>query len=564
MPKNISHELIIIFVAFLFNSCAHQLPPGGGEEDKIPPKVISVYPESGTINFSDNKVMFEFSEYVDKRKFQESIFISPYIEDELEFSWGGKEVEIIFPKNLKPNQTYVITLGTDITDLRRNKLDEAYTSKFSTGNMIDDGEISGRVFAENPFGLMIFLYDIESENEFVDYSQRKPDYITQTAKDGSFNLLGLPNSWFRIIAVKDEFRNLLYDIEQDKIGFACRDILLTDSVKSVKDVFFEIVKEDTSKPILLSAKFIDLNHVTVNFNEPVDSTTFKLESFFVKKKDSLENVKVEGYFRAKLPSTSMNLAMSGLQIDSDYELTLTNVGDYFGNMMDTSTVEFTTNSLQDTIKPKLLEFRPFERSGTTDYQKPTIYFIFDDYIKKDDLASSISFEDSTKNKIEFDLEFIDGSVFFVRVKKLLLPKMDYRLQLDLKNFSDFANNYVDSIFVLNFRTNDDSFFGEISGLIKNVPLPVKNYFVQAKGIDGSKVNYKTTVDSTGKYKIDKILQGSYLLKLFNDESEIGVFKNGSSFENKFSDRFIYYGDTVKVKPRWPTTDLNFDFEKLLR
>ncbi len=57
----------------LLLGCANQLPPGGGEVDKIPPEIIYSYPENGTINFKDDYIEFEFSEYVDKRSFKDAI-----------------------------------------------------------------------------------------------------------------------------------------------------------------------------------------------------------------------------------------------------------------------------------------------------------------------------------------------------------------------------------------------------------------------------------------------------------------------------------------------------------
>ncbi len=69
--------------------CANQLPPPGGEPDNIPPIIVEVYPADGTINFDENYFELEFSEYVDKRSVTDAIFISPFIEGALEYSWNG-------------------------------------------------------------------------------------------------------------------------------------------------------------------------------------------------------------------------------------------------------------------------------------------------------------------------------------------------------------------------------------------------------------------------------------------------------------------------------------------
>ena len=86
---------ILIVIVLLLSGCAGQRPPEGGPVDSVPPEIISVYPAPNTVNFSDNKVALEFSEYVDRRSTEEAIFISPSIEAK-EFDWSGTEVEISF------------------------------------------------------------------------------------------------------------------------------------------------------------------------------------------------------------------------------------------------------------------------------------------------------------------------------------------------------------------------------------------------------------------------------------------------------------------------------------
>ena len=53
-----------------FYGCANQQPPGGGEEDKIPPKVKILEPRANTLNNRGNSLSFEFDEYVDRRVFR--------------------------------------------------------------------------------------------------------------------------------------------------------------------------------------------------------------------------------------------------------------------------------------------------------------------------------------------------------------------------------------------------------------------------------------------------------------------------------------------------------------
>ncbi len=548
-----------------FSSCANQLPPGGGEEDKIPPEIIAYYPVQEATNFSDNKVVIEFSEYVDKRSVQESIFISPYFEDSPELSWSGKEVEIIFPEKLKENQTYVVTLGTDISDLRRNKLSESFTLQFSTGDKIDKGVISGRIYDDNPFNVLVHLYKIDTENSIVNYSERRPDFVSQTSRDGKFTLSGLQNGWYRLIAVRDQFKDFLYQVKQDQIGLPSEDFLLTDSIQTIDNISIELTREDTSKPVLLSAKSVDNNHILITFSEPIDSTSLSIEKLILLEKKQDTKANILGYYRARLPSTSMMIVSSDVNPELDYDLKIWNVKDYFGNESDTNRVSFTSVLEKDTTAPKLLDSRPFEKSGTTDYLAPIIHFVFDDFIANDNLKSAISFVDSSNHKVDFEIQYIDKSAFNLIPSLSLKPKMDYKLSLDLNIFRDLAGNKVDSIFSISFRTNDESFFSEISGTVSNFEKQkTGKVFIAANGIDGPRQKYAAKVDASGKYEIRRMLQGSYLIKMIEDESGKGTQNRGSTIKNEYSSKFVYYSDTLKIKPRWPVTDVNFDYKKLTR
>ena len=133
------NTLIFLLLSLVFLiKCANQLPPTGGDVDRIPPEIDEVFPADGTINFEKDYFEIDFSEYVDKRSVRDAIFISPFIEGTLEFSWTGKTLEVVFPEKLKKDVTYTITIGTDVVDLNnKNRMAESYTFSFSTGDKID-------------------------------------------------------------------------------------------------------------------------------------------------------------------------------------------------------------------------------------------------------------------------------------------------------------------------------------------------------------------------------------------------------------------------------------------
>ena len=166
-------------LVFIAAGCANQLPPPGGDVDKIPPEVVEMIPQNGTTNYKENYVEFTFSEYVDKRSVQDAFFMSPNQEGKIEFDWSGKSVEVIFEDSLRKNTTFIITIGTEVKDLNNgNNMAGSVNLTFSTGDEIDFCSVEGRIYAKKPLGTMIFAYMLA--DTIPDPTVQKPHYLTQT------------------------------------------------------------------------------------------------------------------------------------------------------------------------------------------------------------------------------------------------------------------------------------------------------------------------------------------------------------------------------------------------
>ncbi len=541
---------IIIIAILIFAGCANQLPPGGGPVDREPPQILRTFPEQGSINFNKNFVEFEFDEYINKGTVFNSIFISPYISDEIEIKWSGKKLRIQFPDQLKNNQTYVISLGTDISDLRGNKLKESFTLKFSTGEKIDEGEISGRVFDAKPDGVFIFFYLIDSVGKKIDYTLIKPDFVTQTSKDGNFKLIGLPNGIFRIIAIRDKMKNLVFNPDEDEIGLPVNDFILSDSLKVIKNVFFELQKIDTTRPILNSVKFEDLNHINLNFNEPIDLSNLNVSNFTLY--DSLKNNSLNPAAFYLKDDKTIILVFDSLQKETDYQVRVDGVSDLSNNKVK-STMNFYTENIKDTIPLLLHSIKCNYSQNIMEYFQSEFYVKFNDYIKEEDFLSAVSITDTGNNPLKFSYSRVDSASFDLR---LLTSKQKEKIlvRLNLGRLKDLTGNSIDTVVVQQLETNSESEYSSISGFIKNRNLVNDELIVEAINTNFQK-RFSTLV-TNNSYQIKNLLPGSYFLRL-------GVTKKNLPREN-FSNPFTYYPDTIKVKSRWPVTDVNFDAKNLIR
>jgi hypothetical protein len=80
------------------------------------------------------------------------------------------------------NTTFVVTVGTAVQDGRNNKLASSFSLAFSTGKVLDEGEMSGRVIStSSAAGLDVWAYRCDGISD-PDPSEQEPDYIVQCPK----------------------------------------------------------------------------------------------------------------------------------------------------------------------------------------------------------------------------------------------------------------------------------------------------------------------------------------------------------------------------------------------
>lgn len=245
---SVCKSIVSLTTSFLIiHGCANQLPPGGGEEDKTPPKIVGSNPKQGTTNFKGDRIEIRLSEYVDRRSFQDAFRISPPVQGEIEFDWRGKDVDVVFPKPLRkmyPDKTFLVNLNSTLTDIHGNALTQPQTFAFSTGSTIDKAQISGTVFNNEKKILTILAYNIADGEDKYAPSTRLADYITETSSEGNYTLPNLAPGKYRIIAIHDDDRNLFYTADREGYALLSSDIAIHDSmlVTNVDFYFNDLTK----------------------------------------------------------------------------------------------------------------------------------------------------------------------------------------------------------------------------------------------------------------------------------------------------------------------------------
>ncbi len=556
--EKLKYSIIILSILFL-QSCANQLPPGGGDLDTTPPVITEGYPTDGTINFKDDHFELSFSEYVDKRSLKDAIFISPAIDGNLELDWTNKTVDVYFPNSLKQNVTYVVTIGTDVVDYNnKNRMSQAYTFAFSTGNKIDKRIISGKVYDKKPDGVMIFAYKVDTSS--INPLKVKPDYISQTGKNGTYKLSGLAEGKYRVFAINDEYHDLLYQPQQDKYGAPFKEISLIGNDTLFTGLDFLLTQADTVSPRLISATMTDKNHILVKLSKNLDTSLVSANNFIVVDSTKKENIIPRFAFKGNTKNLEMVLVVDkNVSVDDEYILIAKELKDELGNTFYQDTVTMIPTDKADTTKPGIFKTDPVQSSNTIDYQNQRYNFYFNDAVNVSGYKSGISFTDTSGNKVDFNSYFKDDGHLVINPLTDLLPKKDYVIKLNFKYFKDIAGNYLDSVYQYKFKTISGLDFTGVSGKF-TTNEKLQNPVLILESTDNDALVYKQNPMQNGSFKFERIQPGNYSLWAFDDKDSTKKFNYGWVKPFKTSDRFSFYPDTLKLRSRWIVTDVKMEFK----
>jgi hypothetical protein len=548
---------IVFLAALIVAGCAGQIPPPGGPLDTTPPSVIRTMPDSNATRVGDNSIELEFSEYVDRRSVEESIFISPYV-GSLEFDWGTTDVRVNFSEQLKKNTTYVVNIGTDVVDIRaRNRMAAGQTLAFSTGDSIDRGLISGRVFDAKPEGVMIFAYGLNNYNpDTLDPSTAKPDYIMQTGKNGIFRLSNLAFGRYRVVAMRDEFRNLLYEKQTDQFGVTVGDTAVTNERPTVTDLWFRLSQEDTTKPFLTSVQPLADKHVQVRFSEPLDSITFRNASFTIIDTLNLKPAVVVLSSLSRVTPTVVDLITEG-SLDSGvvYRIGAKRIFDQVGNPMDSShaSMDFVGTGIPDTIRavPGVQGVSDSTRGIALEqvfeiaFSKPVLH---------QPLSSSITLRDSTSSVVPSNLRWLNASDVELAPVAPLRSKAWYQIRVVLDSVQDyFGNRWKDSIWSVRFQSIDLRTTGTVDGVVVDDAKERGRgmIYVNVTSVDVNPPRERILhLAKPGSFSVDRLPEGRYTINGFRDADSSGSYSFGRPFPFVPSERFAVSSDTVKVRARW--------------
>lgn len=211
--KKFFYLLLFALLILLVKNCATPMGPTGGERDTEGPTVVSTEPENGTTNFEGDEVSFSFDQFIDRNSFRQHVSIEPDLGIQYEVDFRRKTATVEFQSPLPDNTTIIVKLGTDVSDTDRNEMDSPFDLALSTGDVLDNATITGRLLNANTgkgdTGDRVFLYA-----EPFDFTERAR-YVAETDTAGRIRFGYLSDGSYKAFYVNDINQNRIWDQERE-------------------------------------------------------------------------------------------------------------------------------------------------------------------------------------------------------------------------------------------------------------------------------------------------------------------------------------------------------------
>lgn len=246
MKKGFFYILLVLIISkfmFFTTGCANIVPPTGGPRDSLPPRLVSVSPKDSSLNFSEKRIVFTFNEYVDVQNSRENMIVSPTPKIDPVVEFKLRTVTVRLKDTLEANTTYSINFGNAIRDYNESNELKNFTYVFSTGNKLDNHQLSGKVLlAENgkiDTTLTVMLHRSGDDSAVI---KDRPRYIAKVDRTGNYNFRNLPAGTFHLYAIKDEGGTKRYLSKSQLFAFASKPVTLTDN--TVADTLYAYIESE--------------------------------------------------------------------------------------------------------------------------------------------------------------------------------------------------------------------------------------------------------------------------------------------------------------------------------
>ena len=574
--------LALFFFAFVLLNCATSVAPGGGPEDKYPPRVAGVYPAPNSTNMPlELNIHLQFDEWIATSVPRSAVTISPPLEKKLKFEVDGDELYVTSRARLDSNTTYTVTIASGLKDLHGNAVADPFRLTFSTGSIIDSLSVSGRAMVTASMiqkkqfptvGLFLigaterashhYLEKYRDSTQTVDadsipkLTKEQPLFSTQTDSLGRFHLAGLKAGHYRVVAFLDVNGNQKIETSAELAGVAVSDLNLTPEFADT--LWIPLSDQDTTPVSLESITQVGKNALTAKFSKNllIDSTLLDKENCVLLTPDSTR-IRPTWIFRAPR-STDMEFVFDSLpNRDSSYTFLCTTGKDSVGRVLDSRLASLSidwTEQKGDTLPTKMVASAPAMNAKNI-FPKDSIEITYDKPVADSVLDSlrRVLVLVQNQDTLPVRIERKDPVRFMVYGDEFFLT--DAKVEL-LERYADSTLSSPDSVTgirdtIVTMKTRAWVKFEtvpklQLASLSGKIPGGSTDTRVRIRKADSDRFTTVTCAPN-GNFQMDDLTEGKYLMEYFRTKDSLDVPYAGKLFDFEYGMPWRALADTLVIE-----------------
>ena len=587
--------LALLFFAFVLWNCATSVAPGGGPEDKYPPRVAGVYPAPNSTNMPlELNVHLQFDEWIATSVPRSAVMISPPLEKKLKFEVDGDELFVTSKARLDSNTTYTVTIANGLKDLRGNAVTDPFRLTFSTGPMIDSLSVKGQVMVSRAMlqkkqlptiGLFLVGASERASHHYLEkyrdstqtaeadsipkLTKEQPLFSTQTDSLGRFHLAGLKAGHYRVVAFVDVNGNQKIETSAELAGVATADLILTPEYSGA--LWVPLADQDTTPVSLESVTQVSKNALTAKFSKNlfIDSTLLDKENCVLLTADSTR-IRPTWIFRAPRSNDMQYVFDSLANADSSYTFRCAYGKDSVGRFLDSRLASLSidwTEQKGDTLPSKMVATAPSMNAKNV-FTKDSIWITYDKPFADSVLDSLRRVLILVQNQDTLPVNVFrkDPVRFAVYGNEAFLT--DAKVEL-LERYADSTLSSPDSVTgnrdtIVTIKTRPWVKFEtvpklQLASLSGKIPGGSTDTRVRIRKADSDQF---TTVSCTanGSFQMDDLTEGKYLMEYFRTKDSLNVPYAGKLFHFEHGMPWRALVDTLVIERG--ANVLNADIEGL--
>lgn len=510
-----------ISITFLILSCAQISMPTGGDKDITPPSILNISPPNYTKNFNSNEITFTFNEYIQVTNFEQNFFSTPLLKKKPEITIKGKKLILKLKEDLLKNTTYIFYFNNAIKDITEGNILKNFTYTFSTGTYLDSLKLKGKVFdafsLQTEKNFFVFIYD--SLYDSIPY-KKIPKYIAPVDEKGNFIFQNLAKGKYKIFALKDENRNFIYDLPNEKIAFYDKAIIAGKD--SVINLYSFLENNNNKKQYLKNVKFYTYKTIFV-FNKKPEKINIS-----VNKKKWWDDIKI----------SNDTVYILHTSLPPFKEILMFSIKDSINNYIDTIICQ----PYNIKVEEKKIKLKNNIKNGILPYFSPLI-LKSNFYLSKINKNGFFLLNNNDTIKISNNLK-INKNKIIINYKWKENNK--YKLIILPKTIINIAGNTNDTL-IYEFSTNSKEDYGTIS--LKILRTKQSNLLLYLKQINNN-VIYKYYFNNDTTININHVSPGEYQIKIIYDKNADKEWTTGNYLKKIQAEKVIIPYNKIKIRANW--------------